>query len=149
VERGAGEDWDVEYTGEQDDEEEVLVNAEEEEFARERDVRLRPRPFVSLCCLLIVIVKQARIKEEYDLANANVGLLQRDEAEESDDSDDLFGDKLTAKQKAKKREKKLRRKLAGANSEDELSDSEDESSSDESSTIVSKRDPRSFLGPPS
>lgn len=48
VERGAGEDWDVEYTGEQDDEEEVLVNAEEEEFARERDVRRRWRDHLPL-----------------------------------------------------------------------------------------------------
>ena len=40
VERGAGEDWDVENTGEQDDEEEDHINAEDEEIARERDVSL-------------------------------------------------------------------------------------------------------------
>jgi len=38
VERGADEHWDVEDVGEQDDEEEVHVNADDEREARERGV---------------------------------------------------------------------------------------------------------------
>lgn len=60
--------------------------------------------------------------------------MQRDEEENSDDSDDLFGERAEVKKKLKKRERRLKRKLAGENSDESLSESEEESesSSDES-----------------
>lgn len=81
------------------------------------------------------------MKQEYDIANANVGLLQRDDIDEDgSDSDDLFGEKAEAKKREKRKQRRMKKKLRGEDNESDASDedeSEDEDDdSDESSTII-------------
>lgn len=86
-----GEGLDYEDTGAQSDEEGIAVGEEEEEAQKE---------------LL------ARQREEQQLANRNVGVLNRGSDDESDD--DIFGEKAErreAEEQAKRQRRKMRRKL--------------------------------------
>ncbi len=87
-----GEGLDVDEGGPQSDEEGFAIGEEEEDFQKELALRLR---------------------REHDLANRNVGVLEKSDSGEDSD-DDLFGDKAAEKEAEHQAERKRKAKLRRA-----------------------------------